>query len=170
MSESPDNSTVAQELDEQLVAYLDGELVDEQRAEVESRLASDETFRRRLQELDQTWELLSELPVAEVDEENFTRSTVEMIAVAASQEVEAYQEDTRKKNWLQYTGAFFLGVVACYVGFLLIHQLTSASNQQLLTDLPVIESIDEYQRVEDIDFLELLEQEGLFAEEVESEM
>ncbi|PHR89478.1 MAG: hypothetical protein COA78_35810 [Blastopirellula sp.] len=170
MSESPDNSTVAQELDEQLVAYLDGELVDEQRAEVESRLASDETVRRRLQELDRTWELLSELPVSEVDEENFTRSTVEMIAVAASQEVEAYQEETRKKNWLQYSLAFILGIAACYGGFLLTHQVTSAENQQLLSDLPVIESIDEYQRVENIEFLELLEQQGLFAEEVESEM
>ena len=79
-------STESERLDEELVAYLDGELDGEAAHRMEHRLASEEAVRRRLQQLAQSWDLLDQLPRTTVDDA-FTRSTVEMVALAAEEEI-----------------------------------------------------------------------------------
>jgi len=59
-SDSPNN--------DELVAYLDGELPPEECRMVEDRLASDEEYRQQLRDLDLAWEALSALPPATVDD------------------------------------------------------------------------------------------------------
>jgi anti-sigma factor RsiW len=66
-----------------LVAYLDGELDAQQTQAVEDRLSSDAVYRQQLRELQQTWDLLDQLPKADVDE-TFTRTTLSMVAVSVS--------------------------------------------------------------------------------------
>src|SRR5436309_16121369 len=83
-------SSIADELHEQLVAYLDGELDAEQTRQFEERLARDANLRRELLLLQRSWDMLDRLPRADVDAK-FTRTTVEMIAVAAAEDVEREQ-------------------------------------------------------------------------------
>lgn len=72
-------------IQEEMVAYLDGELNADQMQQVEDRLARDPPYRRQLQRLQRTWECLDQLPRSHV-EEQFARSTVEMVAVQAERE------------------------------------------------------------------------------------
>ena len=66
-------------IDESLVAYLDGELSGEQRQRIEQRLAKDADFRRQLNDLQQSWDLLDTLSRAETDQE-LTQSTIAIVA------------------------------------------------------------------------------------------
>ena len=68
-------------VEEELSAYLDGELDAESVRKVERRLARDGSYQLELQRLERAWRLLDDLPRATVDE-SFTKSTIEMVAVA----------------------------------------------------------------------------------------
>ena len=74
-------------IQEQLVAYLDGELDADASRRVEEWLANDPRVRAALQRLDRTWELLDELETPLV-RDGFTQTTLEMVAVAAAKDVE----------------------------------------------------------------------------------
>src|SRR5215470_8812280 len=82
MSNAPSNPENLDQLDEQLVSYLDGELPPNEARQIEDLLSRDGTARSRLNELASSWDLLDQLPRATVDE-LFTRTTVEMVALAA---------------------------------------------------------------------------------------
>ena len=85
MSEPESNST-NDEAYEQLVAYLDGELDAETSKQVERRLTENVEYRRELQQLQRAWDMLDELPRAEVGNA-FTRTTVEIVVLSAAQEL-----------------------------------------------------------------------------------
>ena len=102
MSDSPETSRPLTR--DQLVAYLDGELDDHQRQEVESRLAGDATLRDQLSMLERTWQELDQLPRYESDDA-LTQTTVEMIV---QQEV-----GPRKRKFTAARGTLLLaGVLA----------------------------------------------------------
>jgi anti-sigma factor RsiW len=65
-------------LEEELVAYLDGELPEEEARLIEQRLANDPDLRRRALLLKKTYDLLDYLPQPVVSE-NFTTRTLEKI-------------------------------------------------------------------------------------------
>ena len=73
--------------EEELVAYLDGEMDAASRERLESQLATDAKLRGRLQALERTWEMLDELDAAPVGEP-FTHSTLEMVALAAGEDAD----------------------------------------------------------------------------------
>ena len=77
-------------LDEELVAYLDGELDAEAGRRLEQRLADDATARSALRGLQVSWDALDELDQADVGQD-FTRTTLEMVAVRATKDVEESQ-------------------------------------------------------------------------------
>ncbi|MFO0455321.1 MAG: anti-sigma factor family protein, partial [Planctomycetota bacterium] len=81
-----------EETDDELVAYLDGELTAEQSQKIELRLASDPGYRERLRELERTWDLLDELPTGEPTE-SFTRITIELVL---SEDVQLQRKKQRK--------------------------------------------------------------------------
>jgi len=153
-------------LEEQLVAYLDGELDDEGVRRVEELLATDSKVRERLERFEGTWDLLDHLEQAHLDEV-FTRTTLEMVAVAAADDVQQQQDQAprlRRKRWLiGSTGVLAAGLA----GFLAVFLFWPDPNQQLLRDLPVLERLDQYRQIDDFHFLELLleNQEDLFAAE-----
>ena len=103
MSNAPSEQPNLSPLDEQLVAYLDGELEPQATKQVEELLAGDETARNRLSQLAASWDLLDQLPRATVDD-LFTRTTVQMVAVAAEDElaqVNATRPSQRRRRWLE---------------------------------------------------------------------
>jgi anti-sigma factor RsiW len=162
----PDPSADPGPLEEQLVAYLDGELDDPATRRIEELLASEPKVRKTLERLEKTWDLLDDLGRAQVDE-FFSRSTLEMVAVAASEDVEKQRAEAprrRRRRWL--AGA--AGVLAAgALGFLAVWLFWPSPNDQLLRDLPVLERLDEYRQIDDVEFLELLlaQREELFPEE-----
>ena len=167
MLNDPYHAGTADELppsEEQLVAYLDGELDDESSRSLEQRLATDSGLRSQLSRLERTWDMLDQLGRAEVGEA-FTRTTIEMVALAAEQEQqqEEAERPVRRRRRLFVGAAGILASSA--VGFLLVWALWPNPNRQLLEDLPVLERLDEYRQIDGIEFLELLHKRGVFAGE-----
>lgn len=149
---------------EQLVAYLDGELDSRSSLDLERRLAEDADFRRELQQLQRVWDVLDELPKSEVSE-SFTQTTVEMVVLSTEQEIEQQkQTEQRKKRtgWL-FAGAALAGVALA--GYSLVSLMLDRPNRQLLRDLPVIEDLELYRVADSVEYLHLLEDAGLFKDE-----
>ncbi len=161
---SIETETPATPLEERLVAYLDGELDAQESQAVEELVSRDPQARETLERLERTWHLLDALPRSEVGDQ-FTQSTLEMVTVAA--EDEARQQAARRpwrhaRQWLLgLSGA----VVAALAGYLAVAAWAPDPNRTLLEDLPVIEDLDEYRQIDDIEFLRLLHKEGLFLQE-----
>jgi anti-sigma factor RsiW len=149
---------------EELVAYLDGELDPEASRDVERRLSQDADYRQRLRQLQQSWDLLDRLPKADIDP-SFTQSTVALIAARAADDVDVVEAGrSKRRKILRWIGAG--GVAAAFlVGYALVYSVAERHNRRLLRDLPVIERIDEYRYAESLEFLQMLDREGLFVEE-----
>jgi len=161
MSDEPAEAAPVPE--EQLVAYLDGELAPEESRRVEEMLASDAEAQEALRWLDGTWEMLDRLDRQEADEET-ARSTLEMIAAAAEEEVARVRSAApgrRARRWGLAAGAL---VAASLAGFLAVSWLAPGANRQLLEDLPVLENLDAYLEVDDIEFLRELNRQQVFAD------
>ena len=150
---------------EQLVAYLDGELDAEESALVEQRLADDVSFRQRLQQLEQTWDLLDHLPRSHV-RGTFTQTTVEMVAVKAEDDFKQQRSDGNVRRTVGWMAATAFALVAAIAGYLIVERAVTADNRQLLKDLIVIENYDLYLHADSIDFLLQLEKEELFTEDL----
>jgi anti-sigma factor RsiW len=151
-------------LREELVAYLDGELDPQQSRQIEQRAAVEPDARRMLQELDRTWHMLDELD-APPTSEDFTRTTLEMVALAAvgdAEKAKAQRPRQRLRAWL-WAAAGLVGAAAA--GFLVVAALLPDPNAQLLQDLPILENFDQYREIDSVDFLRALNKEKLFTED-----
>lgn len=166
MNDQDNTATAAATIDEELVAYLDGELDASGAARVERRLADDAPYRARLAQLQRAWDMLDTLQRIEANDD-FARSTVEVIAVKAADDAQTGQmRAIRRRNftWMSVAAA---ALVAATVGYMLFSRRLARPNEELVRDLPVIERIDEYGAVDSVEFVERLHQEGLFAADVE---
>ena len=157
---TPDNS-----MDEEIVAYLDGELDREAALAIERRLADDPAYRARLTQLQQAWDLLDNLGPAEADED-FTHSTVAMVTVKAGEDSAGDESRVRLRKQLMWASMGGLALVGAVAAFLAVDHQLNSENRALVRDLPVIERVDEYSNVESVDFLKRLQKEVLFAAEV----
>lgn len=168
MNEPSVTSQPGREPDEDLVAYLDGELGAEEAQRIEQRLAQDPESRRRLRELQASWDLLDELPRAEIGE-NFTETTISLIAL------KTYGDDPLQQRGRAWSRAGSLALatagalLAAVAGYWTVATLCAAPNRALLVDLPVIENLDVYQSVDDLEFLRSLAAAGVFEEEAANE-
>lgn len=148
MSEQP----VSANLKEQLVAYLDGELDEQGMREVESLLSTDPRARQALRQLETAWDLLEELPRAEVDQ-SFTESTIEIVAVSLEKDLrdeEAARPRRQRRKWGLAAAAV---LAASVLGFAAVAILSADPNEQLLHDLPLLARLDQYRQVENLKFL-----------------
>jgi len=164
----PDETASAEPtLEEQLVAYLDGELQPQQSRRIEELLASDAEAQQTLQRLDRTWEMLGELDRQETEEET-VRSTMEMLAAAAEEDVAGLRSAAPVRRRRRFALAAGGLLAASLAGFLIVSRLTPDVNRQLLEDLPVLENLDAYQEVGDVEFLRELSREQIFADFADS--
>jgi anti-sigma-K factor RskA len=149
---------------EEIIAYLDGELDSSARQRLEEQLSGDQQLRQRLKEHQQAWDLLDDLPREHVDE-SFAKTTVEMVAIRAS---EAMDDRSRTAAWRR-VAAWCAGIagaiVAAAAGYGIATYSYSAPNRQLVDDLPILEHLDAYQNAGSIEFLKSLERDHLFVEE-----
>ena len=151
-------------LQEQLVAYLDGELDPSSSAAIEQRLSDEVEVRMQLMQLQQTWDMLDVLPQSQVGD-SFTQSTVELVALRAADDVDELRVQTRRRTRLGYFVAATALLLVGLIGYLVGYAVVSGPNRRLLADLPVVHHLDVYRHVESPEFLKLLDQEGLFAEQ-----
>ena len=164
MTDQNHGVTEADLVREELVAYLDGELDGKSCQRVEQRLAEDEPYRRRMQQLDDTWRLLENLPQTEVDE-SFTHSTTEMIAMAATEDLAKTRTAAARNRLLSRSSLGGMLLVAALVGYSVIASIAARPNRRLRADLPVIEGIDIYRNIDSVELLRRLDEKGLFDEE-----
>lgn len=153
-------------LQEELVAYLDGELDAQSCRRIEDLLARDESVRGELQSLARSWDALDHLPRCEVSP-SFTHSTVEMVALAAEDDLQRQQDELprrRRRLWLM---AFVVAVAAAAVSFAGMVSIAPDRNEELARDLPLLENLDEYRQIDDFRFLRMLTDEGIFPGEPE---
>lgn len=159
---------------EKLVAYLDGEVSEQEAIEVEQSLSSDEETRAHVDALERTWDLLDKLPISKASEEftNNTLSTIKTIQL----EAQAAEEQNRsgfslsKKSQQQLrkaaiAGGWMIGL-ACsiFLGYVLTNQWVPEESEPLLQELSFIENLDTYSEVQSLEFLEELKQSGTFNE------
>ena len=161
--------TYSDDVLEQLVSYLDGELDAETSREVERRLAEDENYRRELRHLQRAWDMLDELPSSEVSE-SFTQTTVEMVALSTAQDIEQTKSQFKRRGRLLWVLAGGSAVVAAGVGYMIVSSILTRPNRQLVNDLPVIENVELYRVADSVEFLRDLAKEDLFGDEVENDL
>lgn len=151
-------------LREELVAYLDGELSVEQTRRIEERAAREPRTRRILEEFDRTWHLLDELE-SPATNEDLTRTTLEMVALAAAGDAERAKAAAPRARWRMRLWTLAGLVAAAAAGFALVAALAPDPNAQLLQDLPLLENLDQYKAVGSIGFLRALKDDDPFATE-----
>jgi len=163
----PSNPKPDQTLHEELVAYLDGELDAESCRQLEERLTKDDGARKELRQLEKVWDMLEQLPRSEVGEK-FTKTTVEMVAVAVRKDLDAEQRaiPAKRLRWGVLAAASVL--LAGLVGFGAMVALLPDKNAALLNELPVIEDLELLQKAESIAFLQGLHDQGIFVSDLAS--
>lgn len=159
--------------DEQLVAYLDGELSRKERTELEDRLINEESLRLRLQGLQRGWDMLDVLPTPAVDEHS-VQTTLEMVvrdltrasmgteavdAVNGSVSLDALPQQ-RRRQWTRRLVA--LAMLALVVSSLVTWRLQSMSYQQQIADLPIAIDHQAYSSTDDLELIRDLGQSSLW--------
>ncbi|GAB6164855.1 hypothetical protein JCM19992_08550 [Thermostilla marina] len=160
-SAQPDSHRPPEEIREQLVAYLDGELPPEEAARIEEVIARDPEIRSELHRLEETWEMLESLERPTVDE-SFTHSTLEIVAQSAAAEVEQRKQTKPRVILLQLALAVLVCVLAGGAGYFMVAAWRTDPNAELLADLPVIQRLDALRHIDDIEFVRSLQEAGLF--------
>jgi anti-sigma factor RsiW len=167
MNQDPENVSDSARIEQaEMVSYLDGELDVQQVADVEKRLSEDHEYRLRLQQLQQAWDLLDELPRSRADDQ-FTRSTVEIVVVKVRDEINQLGHLPAWRRQLPLLLGLLLVLAITFTGYLFSWRAATADNRRFLEDLPVIEQVSEYRQAESVEFLRLLVKEGLFETEQE---
>jgi hypothetical protein len=151
--------------DEDLVAYLDGELDDAASRRLEERLNTDPEARRRLRTLATSWDLLDNLPKAAMDD-SFTRTTVQLVAAAAADDVAADQAKAPARKRRRWIAGVAAGLAAAMIGFVFVLFTWQNPNEALLRDLPVIKNVEMYEWTPSIEFLRRLASEETFVGDV----
>jgi len=137
------------DLDEQLVAYLDGELSPEDLRALEMRLGSESALRTRLRELQNGWEMLDELPLA-TSSATLLETTIRMAAVDG--DVSANSTRLKSpKNWFYRLLAFAAATGVCFLlGLALMKVRDYVRYRNQLRDLPIAMHLDAYLHASDL--------------------
>jgi len=158
---------------ENLIAYLDGELTEEAAADVEKTLAEDVFARQQVERLMRTWELLDLLPEGRASD-SFAEKTLTAIRTRVSISTKTEEADDGQDDVIpgrarervvrigrRTVGLFVLMLVAA-VGFNSTFQKGAEPIDELLRELPLVERLDEYQEAGGTEFLKTLHESGLF--------
>lgn len=151
---------------EELVAYLDGELDSTSVMVVERKLADDEAYRERLRELQQAWDMLDHLPRSHV-EQSFTHDTLKLVTLNAEGDAQKSKSLAARFRQMAWATGAVVAASAAVAGYFLVSSYASRPNEMLVKDLPLLENVDLYRHAESVEFLKNLEREGLFAQEVD---
>ena len=153
--------------DELLVAYLDGELSNKERDELEDRLLADESLRLKLQSLQAGWEMLESLP-SPTTNERLVESTLELVvsdvlkslplsdsAKEASSEPAPLAERNR---WPLFVGGACLLLIAA--GWFAGRHFRKSKEHEQLMQLELAENLDAYLWSGDLKLMRVLQNDA----------
>jgi anti-sigma factor RsiW len=149
---------------EELVAFLDGELTEDDAHKVEAKLNLDPRTRAEVEALRKTWDLLDYLPKPEPSA-NFTNRTLERIAPVRKTQTMPRRRFRVAALGLAWAAALLIAVAAGYSGMALFLKSRGPTDKDLARDLRVIENQHLYEVGEDMDFLRQLDQPDVFGDE-----
>lgn len=147
---------------EELVAFLDGELPDEEAHKVEAKLNRDAGTRAKADALRKTWDLLDYLPKPEPSS-NFTNRTLERLGAVRRTQTLPRRRLRTLAAVLAWAAALLLAVAAGY-GAMSLFLKRNPSDKDLVRDLRVLENKRLYDVGEDMDFLRELDHPDLFGD------
>lgn len=153
-----------------LVAYLDGELEDAATQRIEQVLSQSPVARNDVELLVKTYDLLDLLPRPRASSEftNKTIATARMSEVKVSYAQSAAFQKLRKL--LPVLGYTLLAAAGGFAGFAVTNRMVPLESDVLLKELPVIERMDEYIEVGDMQFLEKLGNEPSLLRDLQAEV
>lgn len=138
--------------DEVLVAYLDGELPAEQQDAVLQRLSHDGQLRKRVAELQASWDMLDELPKQPL-QPDLAQSTMEMVTLAIEKETGGWRSWLSGNRWLALTIGALVMLIA---GATTARAINHFQTRQMLADLPAIVDNPSLKYIDSVEFLERL--------------
>jgi len=152
-----------EEEQEDLVAYLDGELDEDATQSVETRMGLDPAVRSEADTLKRTWELLDYLPRPEPSP-SFTERTLTKLNARQTQEA---IRSFRMRRWLIRCGWAAAVLLVGGAGYALTQMArpTPHNDQELVRDLGVVENVRQYEQGESVDFLKQLNDPDLFGDQ-----
>ena len=139
-----------------LVAYLDGELDEQESRAIATKLAHSATARRELEYLEKTWELLDYLPKPSVSGDFTVRTLSEVLrddqegGLLGSAMREKTTRALRAVVWTVAAGLAFVG------GYAITRWAWPHPSERLTRDLSIAEHLDDYRDVDTFDFLKEL--------------
>ena len=156
-----------EQIDEQLTAYLDGELSPAEAAALETSLVDDERLRIRLAELRQAYDLLDEVPETPHNQ-RFTKSTLELVikdlsatpkqphASQAAVLPKPFTKPIRQRAWPTFLGLVGLCAVT---GAVIASVVATIETRRQLQDLGLIAGIHGLKDVNEVSIAVKLSQE-----------
>ena len=153
--------------DDELIAFLDGELDGPEAEAMEERIANDPTIRLRAEEYKKTYGMLDFLPNREPSS-TFTTQTMTRIQWPTTTIEQPIAKTTSRRSALWVFALFGMLSLALGVG---VHAgwrtivMTPTSSDPSLDDLRIIEQLPISMGVDNLDFLLSLEAAGLFQSE-----
>jgi len=156
-----DTIDVSSTVDE-LVVYLDGYLDDAQRRQVEQRLVEDESARKNLAALQNSWDALDCLPRPTCSAD-FTESTMKLVV---QKELATRPTGKLFRRSLVWLGVAATMAVSLGMGYFVTQRWESADEREFFESYRVVRDWEKYQLIGDFEFLLRLEKEGWFAREV----
>lgn len=158
-------SQFADEIDEQLTAYLDGELSAIESNQLEQKLVHDESLRLRLAELRRAYDLLDDLPETPHDQ-RFTQSTIEHV-IQKVKESPSLEDSLAvavpskwRLAWQKYHWAILIAASLCFGGVVGV-LARGVSNQAELRRLNLIANISGLVDVNELEVAKRLSQEKI---------
>ncbi len=147
------------------VAYLDGELSEEETQEIEKMLSQSQVARHELDALAKTWELLDILPRVRVGSA-FTEKTMASLSVEKPQVESAFLGKVYDQARIVVLAAGWVCGLAAVAaaGFLLTNRGIEDPTRAIVEDYRVIKNLDRYQQIGSVEFIEQLEKDVPFHE------
>jgi anti-sigma factor RsiW len=159
-----DPSRLDDEEREELVAFLDGELTEDDAHKVEAKLNVDAKARAEADALRRTWDLLDYLPRPEASAD-FTHRTLERVGPV--RKTQALPRRSRLRVAVvgaAWAASLLVSVAAGHTGMSLWLK-RGAAERDLVRDLRLIENKRLYELGEDLDFVRELDQPDVFGDE-----
>ena len=164
MATGPDHQRLRPEDRANLVAYVDGELTEEESRALSTKITHSATARREVDLLKKTWDALDKLPRPHVSEEFHDRTLTYIRSVDL-------RNQTRLAPVISAAGT--IGRVAAFVlvalaagagGYVAVRELWPDPDARLVRELSLAEHLDEYQEVAGFEILEALKNSPEFGQ------
>jgi hypothetical protein len=148
--------------DADLIAYLDGELSGPDAREVEAKVDSDPTVRAKAEAYRKTFDLLDYLPKTE-PAPNFAARTLTRLQATPAEASGPARSEGRGRWPAAWAAGCIIALLAGYLAHAGYRSATDGADDLALSDLRVIERLQLYLGVDDLDFSRRLDAPDLFA-------